>query len=258
LRLRSHKVIFFAAAVALIASLIAHQPTKASQAPISFERGGVVFEQLADAVWMHTSYKELPGWGPVPSNGLVVVSGGEAVLVDTAWNDEQTGAILDWAAEELRSPIARAVFTHAHEDKMGGVAAVRARGVQTFAHPLSNAAAALHDLEPAEYTLSFDQDGLAESPAPLVVYYPGPGHTQDNIVVEVPGTKVLFGGCLIRPPESTSLGNTTDANIGNWDDAVINVKERFPNAEIVVPSHGRPGGRELFDLTVKLAKIRFP
>jgi metallo-beta-lactamase class B len=36
----------------------------------------------------------------------------------------------------------------------------------------------------------------------LQAYYPGAGHTRDNIVVWVPQDKVLFGGCLIKSLEA--------------------------------------------------------
>ena len=30
---------------------------------------------------------------------------------------------------------------------------------------------------------------------PLKVFYPGPGHTSDNITVGIDGTDIAFGGC---------------------------------------------------------------
>ena len=86
------------------------------------------------------------------------------------------------------------------------------------------------------------------------VLYPGPGHTRDNIVVYYPDAKVLFGGCLIRPGGSDNLGNTADADVVHWAEAVRNVAAAFPDAEIVIPSHGPMGGRELLDHTIALAE----
>ncbi|NKI34447.1 hypothetical protein HFP89_04630 [Wenzhouxiangella sp. XN79A] len=55
------------------------------------------FERLADGVWMHTSFKDIPPWGAFPTNGMVVEVGeGDAVLVDTAWDEPRTAAVLDW------------------------------------------------------------------------------------------------------------------------------------------------------------------
>lgn len=85
-------------------------------------------------------------------------------------------------------------------------------------------------------------------------FYPGPGHTRDNIVIYYAPAKVLFGGCLIRPGGATDLGNTADGDVANWADAAREVAAEFPDAEIVIPSHGPPGGRELLDHAIALAE----
>jgi glyoxylase-like metal-dependent hydrolase (beta-lactamase superfamily II) len=214
----------------------------------------VTFEALAPGVWLHLSTLAIEPWGEVPSYGLVVVRGESALLVDTAWTDAQTEQILRWADEALGRPITTAVFTHAHQDKMGGVRALRARGVETYAAADSNALAATRGLAPAEHALTFGPDATSSELAPAVVFDPGPGHTEDNIVVALPEAGVLFGGCLVRPPGATDLGNTADADVDHWDDAVEAVAARFPDLLVVVPSHGRPGGRELLALTAGLAR----
>lgn len=215
----------------------------------------VRYTELASGVWMHTSVKEIAPWGEVPSNGLVLLVPGAsgALLIDTAWDDTQTLEILAWARQTLGVPITRAVLTHAHEDKMGGVGALHAHGVETFASPLTNELAASHDLLPASQELLFEQ-GLSTQFAPVVVQEPGAGHTLDNIVVAWPERSLIFGGCLIRPGESTSLGNTADADMAHWDEAVKAVARQFEQASIVVPSHGPPGGRELLSHTVELVE----
>ncbi len=216
----------------------------------------VVFEPLVPGVWVHTSFKEMQRWGNVPTNGLIVENGDHSVLVDTAWNDAQTEQIVQWAKRELGKPIQMAVFTHAHEDKMGGVGVLRRQGIKTFAAEDSNTFAAQRGMEPAEHALAFDDAAVSGDVPPLVVFDPGPGHTLDNIVVGIPQAGVLFGGCLIRPGGATSLGNTADGDIEHWDDAVEAAARRFPDAQHVVPSHGPPAGRELLDLTVSLVQAR--
>src|SRR5689334_9710384 len=56
-------------------------------------------QQLGSGVWLHVSVKELPGFGRVPSNGLVVVGREGALLVDTPWTPEQTQRLLAWLRE---------------------------------------------------------------------------------------------------------------------------------------------------------------
>ncbi len=249
---RSAPAVFVAALTACATTSPVTPPTATpSEAPAP---SSVRFEALAPGVWLHLSTFVIEPWGEVPSYGLVVDREGGALLVDTAWTDAQTEEILRWADETLGRPITAAVFTHAQQDKMGGVAALRARGVATYAAADSNALAVARGLVPAEHALAFDAEDVSRELAPAVVFDPGGGHTEDNIVVALPEAGVLFGGCLVRPADATNLGNTADADVGHWADAVEAVAARFPDLEVVVPSHGRPAGRELLALTIRLAR----
>lgn len=215
--------------------------------------GPVEFGELADGVWLHTSYKSLPGVGPLLSNGLIVRAGDGLLLVDTAWNDEQTQKIIEWAQNTLGMPIKYAVVTHAHDDKMGGVGALHRRGIRTLALHLTNEAARTRGLVPTSETLTL-QKGEATRIGGVEVFYPGGGHSEDNVVVYVEGAEVLFGGCLIRPGASESLGNTADANVEHWDLAVESLQRRYGEARHVVPSHGPPGDVTLLAHTIALVR----
>lgn len=218
-------------------------------------RAGVEVSPLAGSVWLHTSYKTLPGLGSVRSNGLLVQTREGVFLVDTAWDDEQTREVASWSRSSLSGPIRFAIFTHAHDDKMGGVGALHGLGVDsTFALAQTNEAAVARGLVPARHALPFKDDVETLAGGEVEAFYPGPGHTPDNIVVYLKGPRVLFGGCLIRPGDSDSLGNTADAVVARWDGSVARVKARYPEARVVVPSHGPPGGPELLDHTIALVE----
>nr|ALG03673.1 NDM metallo-beta-lactamase [uncultured bacterium] len=240
----------------------AGQRSEVAAADAAGEWEGVAFRRIAPGVWLHSAFREVPGFGRTVSNGLVVENGETSVLVDTAWDDAQTRTILQWAREHLHRPVAAAVVTHAHSDKMGGMAALHSAGVKTFANRLTNADAPARDLIPAQIGLDFDTNGWltpasAEAAAdlgPLRVFYPGAGHTRDNIVVGLAQAKIIFGGCLIRPPGSTDMGNTGDGDLSHWDIAAQRAGDTFPGANVVVPSHGPPAGRELIALTARLAR----
>ncbi|MBB6523829.1 subclass B1 metallo-beta-lactamase [Pseudoteredinibacter isoporae] len=213
----------------------------------------IEFTRLSDRVWMHTSYKTVGKWGRVPANGLIVLGEERVTLVDTAWDNEQTEFILEWTQNKLKRDITHAVFTHAHSDKMGGVAALHKHNVQTWASALSNKLAPSHDLEPAKFELAFNAQNLSEDLSPFVVLYPGAGHTHDNIVVYLPAEKIIYGGCLIRPGNSISLGNTRDGDVLAWANTVETVADNFPDAKQVIPTHGAPGSRKLLSHTIDLA-----
>lgn len=210
--------------------------------------------RLAPGVWLHSSYAQVEGYGAVVSHGLLVRTADTVVMVDTAWTDAQTADVLAWARRHLHRPVGVAVATHAHRDKMGGMRALRLRGVRTYATSLSNRDASARALIPAEHALALTDDIAQLAGGALEVFYPGAGHTRDNVVVYLPDTQILFAGCLVRPGDSDSLGNTADADVEHWDDAVTAVKQRYPKVKTVVPSHGDPGGKALLDHTVALAR----
>ena len=214
----------------------------------------VSFSKLANHVWLHTSYKRVEPWGLIFTNGLLIERDDHSVLIDTAWNDKQTVQIVQWAKEELGKPIKASIHTHAHSDKMGGMAALHENGIDTYAHKMSNEIAPSHDLLPANNDLEISRVGDQTQWQGLQVLYPGGGHTRDNIVVYDDASKIIFGGCLIRPGESSSLGYTGDADIKYWSQAAKNVSDAFPEGAVVVPSHGKPGGREVLANTIDIAK----
>ena len=90
------------------------RPTIGQQMETGDQRfGDLVFRQLAPNVWQHTSYLDMPGFGAVASNGLIVRDGGRVLVVDTAWTDDQTAQILNWIKQEINLPVALAVVTRA-------------------------------------------------------------------------------------------------------------------------------------------------
>lgn len=206
-------------------------------------------EPIAENVWIHKSWEHVAPWGAVLSQGLVVRSGDEVLLVDTAWTEEQTATLLTLIEASLNDAVDAVIVTHAHRDKMGGMATVNERIGRSLALPMTNADAPGRGLLPARETVGED-----EAFGPLELFYPGPGHTRDNVVVYHAASKVLFGGCLIRPGDATDLGNTADADVARWAESVEAVARRFPDARVVIPSHGAAGGRELLDHTIALAR----
>jgi glyoxylase-like metal-dependent hydrolase (beta-lactamase superfamily II) len=82
----------------------------------------------------------------------------------------------------------------------------------------------------------------------------GPGHTRDNIVAWLPLRRVLFGGCLLKSSTSEGLGNIADSDIAAWPASVRHVRDRYPDATIVVPGHGTIAGDPIGTTLSLLAK----
>ena len=83
-------------------------------------------------------------------------------------------------------------------------------------------------------------------------YYLGCGHSTDNIVVWIPSEKILFGGCMVKEIHSKGLGSISDSNVEEWPETIQKVMEKFPEAQIVIPGHGKIGGKELLNHTKEL------
>lgn len=206
---------------------------------------------LAENVWLHTSWRTVAGFGRVRSHGLVVVSNSRALLVDTAWGDSLTAPLLSWIADALGATLERAVVTHAHDDRLGGIALLHAAGVPTYALEATREDAAAQDW-PIPDSVLHDADQLSVGTTTIETFYPGPGHTRDNIVVWLPEKKLLFGGCLIKAANDQSLGYIRDANLEAWPTSVQALLDRYPEAAVVIPSHGAPGDRSLLTHTQQL------
>ena len=240
-------------ALAALLLVAAPAPAVMKSAPL---QSTVKIRLLRPGVWIHTSRYVFPDGSVIPANGLVVKEGGGLVLIDTAWGEMLTADLLDEIHREIKLPVRRAIVTHSHADRIAGADLLRKRGIPVFAHPLTcRRAAAVAIAMPSDSLAGLRKPGDAEFVGSVEVFYPGPAHSPDNIVVWVPSARVLFGGCAVKSVDS-NLGNLADADTRAWPDAIHRVMERYRQAEVVVPGHGAEGGRELLTHTLELLKPR--
>jgi metallo-beta-lactamase class B len=87
-----------------------------------------------------------------------------------------------------------------------------------------------------------EQASLIMGGVEIDLLYPGRGHTDDNLVVYLPATRILYGGCFLKSSAASDLGNIADADLVAWPGSLRVVSERIPGAAIVVPGHGPVGG----------------
>jgi metallo-beta-lactamase class B len=197
--------------------------------------------RLAPGLWVHTTTMMLGG-SLVPANGMLLETADGSVLFDTGWTPAQTEVLMAWARDELRRPVRRAVVTHYHEDRLGGIPVLRRAGVDVRGSDLTR------QLAIAQGTAAPDPAvGVAEGipwadPAGFEVRWPGPGHTRDNVVVWFPGQQAIFGGCLVKSDTATTVGNVRDADVPAWPRTVAAVRAAYPAVRLVVPGHGRVSG----------------
>jgi metallo-beta-lactamase class B len=207
--------------------------------------------RLTDSVWLHTSWVELEDYGRVPGNGLIVMGRGEAALLDTPWTDEQVRILFAWAERDLGLKITTVVPTHSHADCMGGLAAAHETGAKSVALERTRIIAEQQGLPVPK--VGFKGETMLEIGGRKIwVCYLGPGHTIDNVVVWIPNEKVLFGGCLVKSAQSRGMGYLGEANLAEWPNTIRALESKYPEAKIIVPGHGQPGGGELLQHTIDL------
>ena len=89
------------------------------------------------------------------------------------------------------------------------------------------------------------QTTTAPNFGPLKVFYPGPGHTSDNITVGIDGTDIAFGGCLIKRtarPSRSAISVMPTLSTTPRQRARL-VRKAFPKASMIVMSHSAPDSR---------------
>ena len=86
------------------------------------------------------------------------------------------------------------------------------------------------------------------------VYYPGGGHTVDNIVVWFDKEKILYGGCLIKGAEAKDLGFLGDADVQAYETTLRKVQNRYPDPKFIIVSHHDWNNLNSLKHSIELAK----
>lgn len=207
--------------------------------------------QLSDIVYQHTSLSDGDAYGVMAANGLIVIVGKQAYLIDTPWTEADTNTLIQWVTVKGLT-IGGVIVTHFHQDSSGGLAALNKLKINTYATTLTNQLLKANNREPASNEITSDTFDLV--PGVIQAYYPGAGHTQDNLVVWLAKSNLLFGGCLVQSFNNRKLLNIEDASIKDWPKSLQNVMVKYPNIDMVIPGHGQIGDVSLLELTQQLAR----
>ncbi|MGH1284214.1 BcII family subclass B1 metallo-beta-lactamase [Bacillus toyonensis] len=225
---------------------------QASQKVIKNETGTILISQLNKNVWVHTEFGYFNGEA-VPSNGLVLTTSKGLVLVDSSWDDKLTKELIEMVEKKFQKRVTDVIITHAHADRIGGIRTLKERGIKAHSTALTAELAKkngydepLGDLQ----TITNMKFGNMK----VETFYPGKGHTEDNIVVWLPQYKILAGGCLVKSAEAKDLGNVADAYVNEWSTSMENVLKRYGNMNVVLPGHGEVGDKGLLLHTMDLLK----
>ncbi|HEY9061116.1 MAG TPA: subclass B1 metallo-beta-lactamase [Pseudobacteroides sp.] len=210
----------------------------------------VELTKINDYIWVHTTYANYNG-SRTPSNGVIAVSSKGLVLVDTPWNNPQTKELIKFSKSVFKKDIVLAIITHAHEDRIGGIDTLIENKVDVRSTSLTVKEAEKNGFKKPVPELD-SEPKITFGNINIEVFYPGEGHTVDNITVWFQQYKVLFGGCLIKSLDASDIGNIADVNVKRWPDSVKKVLEKYADAEVVIPGHGKWGSLDLLNHTLEL------
>jgi len=206
---------------------------------------GVYVAQIGRGLWVHTTVGKLDDGSPYLANGALIEDGDHSVLIDAGWKPREADALVDWAATKLKHPVSKAYVTHFHYDRLGGATALERRHIPVFAIPATiELARTTHQPAIPDHPLN-----LPSAPSPIardaLIFFPGGGHTRDNVIVYFPNERILFGGCFIKDSKATGLGNIADADLAAWPASLGRTEAAFPQAATVIPGHGPMDPRAL-------------
>jgi glyoxylase-like metal-dependent hydrolase (beta-lactamase superfamily II) len=207
---------------------------------------------LAKNFYIYTTYRPVNGQ-PFPSNSMYVVTDSGVVMIDTPWDVDQTVPLLDSIEARHHMPVVLCIVTHYHDDRTGGLDILRERGIRTYSTVRTLELCRAKSEKEAEFQFSRDTTFRVGS-LTFTTFYPGEGHTRDNIVIWFPKERVLYGGCLVKSMEATGLGNVVDANVEQWPVTIRKVMKRFRNPRFIIPGHRSWRGRSALKHTLQLLK----
>jgi metallo-beta-lactamase class B len=213
----------------------------------------LTISKLTGDYYVYTTYGTLDDGSRYPSNSLYVVTQKGVVMVDVPWDTTQTIPLLDSIERRHHKKVIACISTHFHADRTAGLDILKRRGVKTYATVQTLQFCKERNEQLAEYSIIADTTFYLGDHI-LQTYYPGKGHTSDNIVVWLPKAKVLYGGCFVKSMESKDLGNLADANTKEWAGSITNVKAKFKNITYIIPGHGSWKSKQSLDHTLSLVK----
>ena len=207
---------------------------------------------LADDFYIYTTYNLYEG-SRIPANGMYVITSEGVLMFDTPWDTTQFQPLLDSIRLKHQATVIMCIATHWHGDRTEGLAYYRQQGIKTYTTALTDELSKKNNMKRAEHLIG--KDTLFNvGQHTFEVYYPGPGHTEDNIVIWFENERILYGGCLIKGADAENLGYLGDANLTAYHSTLENVQRRFPDPRYIIISHSDWNDINSLKHSIRMAK----
>ncbi|MEZ4938493.1 MAG: subclass B1 metallo-beta-lactamase [Crocinitomicaceae bacterium] len=226
-------------------------PLLVSWTPLTQDKKELIeIRQITEHVFVHTSLLIIPNYGSFPCNGLVYINEGKAVIIDTPTDSLAADSLYSFIVKNKKALPIAVIINHFHDDCLNTLSFFHGKGIPSYASQKCIELAKRDGLPQPQ--IGFTSTNFIPVGSSIVQnFFPGEAHSPDNIVSYIPQDQVLFGGCMIKEMNAKK-GNLSDANIKTWSKTVQKVQNKFKKAKIIVPGHGKEGGRELFGYTIDL------
>ena len=195
----------------------------------------LLISKLTNNIYIYTTYNTYYG-EKVPANGLYVTTDEGVILIETPWDKSQFQPLLDSIESKHNKRVMFSISTHSHEDRTAGIEYYKSKGIKTYTSKLTDSISKITGKNRAAFIFNNDTSFKLGTEV-IKTYYPGKGHTPDNIVIWFEKKKVLYGGCFIKSSDATDLGNLNDATPDQWLTSVNKVKMKFKSPKYIIPGH---------------------
>lgn len=215
----------------------------------------VVAQQVSPSAWYVEGVSALgsPANRNFISNAAFVVTPAGVVVVDALGSPALAGELVAQIRKVTDKPVTHVIVTHYHADHIYGLQTFKALGARIIAHGAAreylNSDTARLRLEASREELApwvNDQTRLVEADEWLAadktlvvggtefrIKMVGPSHTPEDLVIYLPGEKVLFAGDLVFRSRIPYVGK---ADSQHWI-AALKTLLTF-DAAVIVPGHG--------------------
>lgn len=207
---------------------------------------------LTGDFYIYTTYNTYEGI-KLPANGMYLITNNGAVLFDTPWDTTQFQPLLDSIKLRHNKNVILCISTHWHSDRTEGLEYYKNKGIETYTTKLTDELSKINGKKRAEYLIENDTV-FNVAQYTFETYYPGQGHTADNIVIWFKNEKILYGGCLIKGADAEDLGYLGDANILEYESTLINVQNKCPDPKFIIVSHHDWNNVNSLKHSIKLAR----
>jgi metallo-beta-lactamase class B len=207
---------------------------------------------LTGNFYVYTTYSLYEG-NKIPAHGMYLLTDEGAVLFDTPWDTTQFQPLLDSIKLKHNKSVRICLATHWHSDRTEGLQYYKKQGIKTFTTTLTDKYSKENNKKRAEFLMTKDTI-FTVGQYSFEVYYPGEGHTADNIIAWFGKEKILYGGCLIKGADAENLGYLGDANISEYETTLKKVQKKCSNPEFIIVSHHDWTDIGSLKRSIKLAK----